>query len=294
MSSTNATTSSANDDLPKAVITLGVLGGALVIGLIIAKLADYCYERSSVRDDASDISEHTKELLRTQLELMRMGKSKDRDKFDKIKGEPEEQTTKAMAVWSSKVKAKGKLNPIPEGTEAYSAANTPQPPSNTKSTPEVIKAWNEAEKDTPQPKPSIAVPSTSKASPAKKKSNATDPDDEFQVPSNISAPSKGRANAKNSTILVPANLNKDVNIRAITPVSSQKSFSRYITTDASRPTTAKSASPRPTTAKSTPKSSTATKPKSWWVIQRLLWEFRGNYFSCLYANCCRFRDLGQG
>lgn len=246
--SSNATTAAAaaaasvNADLPKAVITLGVLGGALVIGLIIAKLADYFYERSSVRDDASDISEHTKELLKTQLELMRMGKNRDRDK---AKSETaEEQTARAMTLWSNKVKAKAKLNPIPETGE-----NAAQPAPNA-----TAKAWSEAEKAAPKaaqeapntskPPPSPKAPPTPKSPP--KKAGGASEDEEFQVPADIAgrAP-KGRAATKNSTILVPANLSKDVNIRPITPKdanSSLKSFSRYNAgSDTPRPTTAKKA-----------------------------------------------------
>ena len=42
-------------EIPKSVISIGVLAGALVIGLIIAKVVNVIYDRQDIRDDASDI-----------------------------------------------------------------------------------------------------------------------------------------------------------------------------------------------------------------------------------------------
>ena len=98
-------------DFPKAVITIGVLFGALIIGLIVSKIVDWCYDNHDVQDDSSDISEHTKELLRTQLELIRIGKKKAVKDSQKAKNstavsQEDERTTHAMNLWSNKVRNK--------------------------------------------------------------------------------------------------------------------------------------------------------------------------------------------
>jgi uncharacterized membrane protein len=67
---TATTTAWIDQEYPKAVISLSVLALAILLGFGIAKLADWCYEREAIRDDASDISENTKELLKAQLALM--------------------------------------------------------------------------------------------------------------------------------------------------------------------------------------------------------------------------------
>ena len=51
--------------IPDIVITLGVIGGCALLGLGIAKIGDYCYDRRmAMRDDISNASEYTKNILR--------------------------------------------------------------------------------------------------------------------------------------------------------------------------------------------------------------------------------------
>ncbi|XP_074644975.1 uncharacterized protein LOC141901557 [Tubulanus polymorphus] len=105
------TTSSWWDtDYPKAVITLAVLAGALIIGIAIAKLAEWFYKRNSVRDDASDISEHTKELLRKQLALLSMRKNRKALHSGQLKDhenpeiDQKAKTSKILKTWMNKAK----------------------------------------------------------------------------------------------------------------------------------------------------------------------------------------------
>ena len=49
------TGTAAGSEIPKSVISIAVLAGALIIGLIIAKCVNVFYDRQSIRDDASDI-----------------------------------------------------------------------------------------------------------------------------------------------------------------------------------------------------------------------------------------------
>ncbi|KAK2155062.1 hypothetical protein LSH36_250g02042 [Paralvinella palmiformis] len=74
-SSRGETTASSNLDddslsdsnIPVALVTLVVLSVCIIIGLLIAKGVDHCYDRRAIRDDVSDISEFTKELLKAQF-----------------------------------------------------------------------------------------------------------------------------------------------------------------------------------------------------------------------------------
>ena len=76
------------DNSQKALITVGVLGGAIVVAVIVAKIVDYCYDhRIAISDDDSDISESTRDLIRMRLALTAFKKKpktgeKDKDKDD--------------------------------------------------------------------------------------------------------------------------------------------------------------------------------------------------------------------
>ena len=49
------------------VITIALIGGCGLLGLVIAKLGDYCYDRHmATRDDISNASEYTKNILRAR------------------------------------------------------------------------------------------------------------------------------------------------------------------------------------------------------------------------------------
>lgn len=53
--------------MPEVVTTLLVIAGCALLGLGIAKLGDYCYDRRmATRDDISNASEYTKNLLRAR------------------------------------------------------------------------------------------------------------------------------------------------------------------------------------------------------------------------------------
>lgn len=55
--------------IPQIVLTLGLIGGCALLGLSIAKLGDYCYDRRmAMRDDISNASEYTKNILRQRYE----------------------------------------------------------------------------------------------------------------------------------------------------------------------------------------------------------------------------------
>ena len=56
-----------NATVPVALVTLAILGVCTMIGFLIAKAVDHCYDRQAIRDDVSDISEFTKELLKAQF-----------------------------------------------------------------------------------------------------------------------------------------------------------------------------------------------------------------------------------
>lgn len=98
---------SSNDVIPKSVITIAVLAGAILVGVVVAKLVDICHDKRSLRDDASDMSEKTKEFLKggkARLALMAFQTSQNKEEPQK----PDAQTAaKKMAkIWSTKTSKK--------------------------------------------------------------------------------------------------------------------------------------------------------------------------------------------
>ena len=70
------------DVLPKSVITLLGLGSFILIGVLVAKLADRFHDKLALRDDASDVSENTKDLLKTRRAVLTFSTSKIRSVAD--------------------------------------------------------------------------------------------------------------------------------------------------------------------------------------------------------------------
>ncbi|XP_064641629.1 muscle M-line assembly protein unc-89-like [Lineus longissimus] len=132
---TTSTTTTAwiDQDYPKAVISLAVLAVAVLIGFGIAKLADWCYEREAVRDDASDISENTKELLKAQLALMGFRKPKKTGADGKVIVSKERQR-EVFNTWAQKVRVHKKKRLEEEAKAAKAGGKAPATPTS-KSTP---------------------------------------------------------------------------------------------------------------------------------------------------------------
>ncbi|KAK7498941.1 hypothetical protein BaRGS_00009750, partial [Batillaria attramentaria] len=103
---TSYSTSNSDTEYQKAIITVGVLAGALIIAVIIAKIVDYCYDHHiAINDNASDISEHTRNLIRARLVVSKLGnlrrnKQQTEPKTDK----PEENSRKIIRIWSARAK----------------------------------------------------------------------------------------------------------------------------------------------------------------------------------------------
>ena len=80
---------SGNDDdgddeiYPQSVIAISVLAGAMLIGHGIAKLVDVIHDRQSLRDDASDMSEYTRKLLKARVTVLAFKSAIDKEKEDK-------------------------------------------------------------------------------------------------------------------------------------------------------------------------------------------------------------------
>ncbi len=92
-----------NPDIPIAVITLCVLIFLIAVGFGIAKLVDYCHDRQAIRDDASDVSEYTRELLRAQLFLAFTNKA--RRKRKRGKETPNEIALRMGLEWKARAMA---------------------------------------------------------------------------------------------------------------------------------------------------------------------------------------------
>ncbi|KAK7114782.1 proteoglycan 4-like isoform X2 [Littorina saxatilis] len=97
------TDSGSFDATQKALITLGVLGAFILIAVVIAKIVDYCYDQHmAISDDASDISEHTRELIQMRVNAFR---TKKKDKTPKAKKKDvSEKQSKIIRIWSAKAK----------------------------------------------------------------------------------------------------------------------------------------------------------------------------------------------
>ncbi|KAK3603932.1 hypothetical protein CHS0354_042944 [Potamilus streckersoni] len=67
--------SNALSPTTKALITFGIAIGAFLISLIVSKLVDYCYDKQTIQDDSSDISEHTRNLIRARMSVLQLKKN---------------------------------------------------------------------------------------------------------------------------------------------------------------------------------------------------------------------------
>ena len=86
-------------EVPKAVVTVAGLLIFFTAAFALAKLIDYWHDRRAIRDDASDISDYTKQLLKSQMMMMafRRGQSKGK------KLTPKEAALKFGKMWRAKV-----------------------------------------------------------------------------------------------------------------------------------------------------------------------------------------------
>ena len=94
---------------------MAVIIAAFVIGLVVAKLVDMFYDRQAIRDDASDISDYTKELLKIQFMMAFNKKKKDG------KESPEDIARRMVKLWRIGVVKKKRMRKI-EAKRALEAA----------------------------------------------------------------------------------------------------------------------------------------------------------------------------
>ena len=82
-----------------------------MLGMLVAKLVEYCHERASISDNASDMSDYTRELLKAQL-MLAFNKGKKNKK-----GKPEDIARKYGKLWFGKM-MRNKARRIKAGKEA--------------------------------------------------------------------------------------------------------------------------------------------------------------------------------
>ncbi|XP_060063130.1 uncharacterized protein LOC132543631 [Ylistrum balloti] len=104
--SSSSSSGSAYDASIKLIATVCIVIAAIIISVVVAKIADMCYDRHVLRDDASDISDHTKGLIRARLAIIQM-KKKDRPKKNSIS---------MLQVWSAKAKKSNSQQPTNNNT----------------------------------------------------------------------------------------------------------------------------------------------------------------------------------
>ena len=95
----DSTSNGGNDDadvvVPLAVTTIALLVVAGVIGVVVAYLTEHVHNRKTIQDDASDISDYTRQLLKAQMLLF--SKSKQKKKLN-----ARELAQKYAKVWRAK------------------------------------------------------------------------------------------------------------------------------------------------------------------------------------------------
>ena len=105
----NTTTSDDDDDnsqlsfLTKSVISLVGLGVCIVIALTVGKTADRCHDVLAVRDDRSDMSEKTRDLLKIKNAATFIFRANRAPRSGNVKMRAFEAATKWGRVWLVKV-----------------------------------------------------------------------------------------------------------------------------------------------------------------------------------------------
>ncbi|XP_033754879.1 uncharacterized protein LOC117337858 [Pecten maximus] len=92
--SSSGSSGASYDASIKLIATICIVIAAIIISVVVAKIADMCYDRHVLRDDASDISDHTKGLIRARLAIIQMKK----------KEKPKKGTMGMLRIWSAKTK----------------------------------------------------------------------------------------------------------------------------------------------------------------------------------------------
>ncbi|CAC5403977.1 unnamed protein product [Mytilus coruscus] len=68
--SNSTITASYTETYPKIVITICIALFGVILAVIIAKVANVCHDRAVIEDDASDISDNTRNIIRARLSLI--------------------------------------------------------------------------------------------------------------------------------------------------------------------------------------------------------------------------------
>lgn len=68
--SNSTVTATYTETYPKIVITICIALFGVILAVIIAKVANVCHDRAVIEDDASDISDNTKNIIRARLSLI--------------------------------------------------------------------------------------------------------------------------------------------------------------------------------------------------------------------------------
>lgn len=83
------------------------MAGAILVGVVVAKLVDICHDKRSLRDDASDMSEKTKEFLKggkARLALIAFQTSQNKE--EPLKSDAQSAAKKMAKIWSTKTSKK--------------------------------------------------------------------------------------------------------------------------------------------------------------------------------------------
>ena len=110
--STNSGSSSDGGDdiiIPLAVTSVALVAVALVVAMLVGRFAEYINHRQAIRDDASDDSDYTRQLLKAQL-LLAFNQSKQKAG---VKLTAREAARKYSKVWRAKT-ARNKARRIKE------------------------------------------------------------------------------------------------------------------------------------------------------------------------------------
>lgn len=106
-----------DDIIPKVIIAIAVIVAAALIGFGLAKLLDYIYDHSQVNDNASDMSENTKQMLKAHLVLQKMKKKKKDVTLGDAGGDEEKKEKKVPKLLGIVKRATTPVPPTPPKTD---------------------------------------------------------------------------------------------------------------------------------------------------------------------------------
>ncbi|CAH1779686.1 unnamed protein product [Owenia fusiformis] len=96
--------------VPASVISIVLLTSVALCAVGVARCVEFSHtKREANRDDVSDMSEHTKEMLRKTMRATQLGTEAFKLEIEKSKEEKEREAKKIAGAWANKLREKSKM-----------------------------------------------------------------------------------------------------------------------------------------------------------------------------------------